>query len=188
MNQPELLTRLMQGDHSVFPELVEQSKDMVYNTALGILLNEQDAEDITQEVFITLFEKIGDFRGDSKLSTWLYKITIRKAFDVEKKKKRQKNGGLFKKIFLTKEEVEPAVFEHPGVLLDQKENAALLFGAIRKLPAQQRIAFTLQKLEGLSNPEIAAVMDISLSAAESLQKRAKENLRKFLSDYYEKYN
>ncbi len=183
MNQPELLTRLKQGDSSVFSDLVELGKDMVYNTALGIVQNEEDAEDITQEVFITLYEKVGDFREEAKLSTWLYRITVHKSLDHEKKKKRQKNGGMFQRIFALKEKDEPALFVHPGVVLDNKERAAFLFAAIKKLPEQQRIAFTLHKLEGLSNLEIAEVMKISSAAAASLQTRATTNLRKFLQVY-----
>jgi RNA polymerase sigma factor (sigma-70 family) len=86
---------------------------------------EQDAEDITQEVFVTLFEKFSSFREEAKLSTWLYRITINKALDFEKKKKRKKNGGLLKKMLLGEEDDLPD-FDHPGVQLDNKENAKLL--------------------------------------------------------------
>jgi RNA polymerase sigma-70 factor (ECF subfamily) len=186
LNQPELLDRWKQGDKSVFPELVEQGKDMVFNTALGIVQNEQDAEDITQEVFITLYEEIHNFRKESKLSTWLYRITIHKALDHERKKKRQKHGGLLKRIFSLQENDDPPNFNHPGVILDQKEQATILFRAISKLPDQQRAVFVLHKLEGLNNQEIAAILKCSLVAVESLQTRAKNNLRKTLKAYYEK--
>ena len=169
----------------MYPEVVELGKDMVYNTALGIVQNELDAEDITQDVFITLFEKISGFREESMLSTWLYKITIRKSLDHEKNKKREKNGGLLKRIFSITPEETPATFVHPGILLDNKERATILFSALKKIPQEQRIAFTLQKLEGLSNQEIAAVMDKSIYAIESLQARAKKSLREILKYYYE---
>lgn len=185
LDHPEIIDRLKSGDKIVFGEIVEQCQEMIYNTAVSIVQNEADAEDITQDVFVTLYERIGDFRQESKLSTWLYSITIRKALDLEKKKNRQKNGGLLQKIFSVKVTDEPVNFNHPGILLDNKERSLVLFRALKKLPDKQRVAFTLHKLEGLSNQQIAEIMTTSLSAIESLQKRAKNNLIKILKEYYE---
>ena len=187
MNQPDIIVRLKQGDKTVYTEVVEQWQHMIYNTTLSIVQNEEDAEDITQDVFVALYERIQDFREESTLSTWLYSITVRKALDLEKRKSRQKRGGFLQKIFAVKESEEPVNFNHPGILLDNKENATVLFKALKKLPDKQRIAFTLHKMEGLSYQQIAAIMDTSLYAIESLQVRAKNNLKKILSDYYEQH-
>ena len=184
LDQSEIIARLKAGDRSVYAEVVERWQHMIYNTALGIVHNEEDAEDVTQEVFVTLYEKIGDFREESKLSTWLYSITVRKALDLEKRKKSDKRGGFLKKIFSVSDRDEPVNFEHPGILLDKKEKASVLFEALKKLPEKQRIAFTLHKLEGLSYQEIAAVMNLSLNSIESLQLRAKNKLKKILEEYY----
>lgn len=159
---------------------------MVYNTALGIVQNMADAEDITQEVFIEVFRSLKSFRHQSTLSTWIYRITINRSLDHEKKKKRQKNGGFLKRIFDIKDE-EPASFDHPGVTLDNKENARVLFRAIGQLPEKQRLVFLLNKLEGLSFEEIATIMDVSVTAAESAAARAKANLKNTLQDYYDKH-
>ena len=83
------------------------------------------------------------------------------------------------------EHEEPANFDHPGIVLDNKEQAVVLFKAIKKLPEKQRVAFTLHKMEGLSYQQIAAIMDTSLFATESLLVRAKNNLKKILQDYYQ---
>ena len=187
MQQPEIIERLKRGDKTVYAEVVERWQHMIYNAAVSIVQHEEDAEDITQDVFITLYERIQDFREESTLSTWLYSITIRKALDLEKRKRRQKHGGLLKKIFTVKEADEPVNFDHPGILLDNKERSAVLFNALKKLPDKQRIAFTLHKMEGLSYQEIAAIMDTSLYAIESLQVRAKNNLKKILKEYYEQH-
>ena len=187
MDQPEIIARLKQGDKTVYAEVVERWQHMIYNTALSIVQNDEDAEDITQDVFVTLYERIQDFREESTLSTWLYSITIRKALDQEKKKKRQKHGGFLQKIFSVKEADEPANFNHPGILLDNKERAAALFMALKKLPEKQRVAFTLHKMEGLSYQQIADVMKTSLFAIESLQTRARNNLKKILKEYYEQH-
>jgi RNA polymerase sigma-70 factor (ECF subfamily) len=188
LNQPELIHRLKNGDLSVFSDIVTLSQNMVYNTALSIVQNETDAEDITQDVFIEVYEKAGQFRGDALLSTWIYRITINKALDLQRKKKRQKNGGFIQKIFSLKEEEEPINFDHPGVQLDNKEKAGILFKALKKLPENQQVAFTLHKIEGLPYQQMADVMEISLSAAEGLMVRAKAGLKKILEHYYSTFD
>jgi RNA polymerase sigma factor (sigma-70 family) len=161
-------------------------KDMVYNTAIGILQNEEDAEDVTQEVFIQVIESIKTFKSESKLSTWLYRITISKALDHLRKKKRKKRFAYIQSLFGANDEIiEQPDFHHPGVVLDNKERAALLFKTIARLPENQKIAFTLHKLEGLSYQEISEVMKTSISSVESLMHRAKNNLQKWLIDHYQ---
>ena len=161
---------------------------MVYNTVLGIVQNNTEAEDITQEVFIKVFENISSFKGESKFSTWLYRIATTKALDFLRSKKRKKRFGFMKSLFGNEHEAEPGLadFYHPGVQLDNKERSAVLFKAIGKLPDNQKAAFTLHKLEGLSYQEISEVMHTTVSAVESLMSRAKVNLRKELEEFYNK--
>jgi len=187
LNDPGLLDRLRKGEESAFKELVESCKDLVYNTALGIVQNEEDAEDVAQEVFIQAYQSMSSFKGESKLSTWLYRITITKSLDHERRKKRKKRFGLMRSLFTgDQEETALSDFQHPGVALDQKENAGVLFKAIAKLPEQQRIAFTLHKVEGLSYKELSEIMQTSVPSVESLMHRAKNNLKKLLADYYQR--
>jgi RNA polymerase sigma factor (sigma-70 family) len=188
LNQAGITAAIRNGDPSVFTDIVEQCQDMVYNAALSIVQNEEDAEDVTQEVFIDVYEGLKDFREEAQLSTWIYRITINKALDLEKRKKRQKHGGLLKRIFAVKEEDEPVSFHHPGAQLDNKENAALLFKALKKLPENQQVAFTLHKIEGLPYKEVAAIMETSLYAVESLIARAKTGLKKILEQHYQSSN
>ena len=186
MNQPELIVQLQQGDESAFTKLVDEWQDMVYNTAVSIVQNAADADDITQEVFIQVYKSISSFKGDSKFSTWLYRITLGKALDHEKKKKRQKRFGFVQSLFGggDDEQVHAVEFNHPGVQLEKKEKANELFNALKLIPDNQRIAFTLHKLEGQSYREIAEIMNTSLYAVESLIGRAKTNLKKELNKYY----
>lgn len=186
MNDPALLSRLKEGDNAAFQEIVENWKDMVFNTALAIVQNMEDAEDVAQEVFVQVYLSIGGFKGESKLSTWLYRITVTKSLDHEKKKKRKKRFGLVRSLFGLESDgtLELPDFNHPGVALDRKENASMLFRAINKLPSQQKIAFTLNKVEGLSYQEISEVMETTVSSVESLIHRAKNNLKRTLTNYY----
>lgn len=185
MNQPELLARIENRDPTVFKDIVTHWQAMVYNTALSIVHFAEDAEDVTQEVFIEVYEKLEGFRGASQLQTWIYRITINKALDLEKKKKRQKHGGLLRQIFNTTPAEEPVNFNHPGAVLDNKEKAAVLFKALGRLPEKQRVAFALHKIEGLPQQEIAAIMEISVAAVESLMTRARAALKNLLEDYYQ---
>ena len=88
MNEQALIERLKQGDQTAFKEIVETWQDMVYNTAVGILQSVEEAEDVSQEVFVQVYESIHTFKGESKFSTWLYRITLSKAMDLIRKKKR----------------------------------------------------------------------------------------------------
>lgn len=188
MNQSEALTdKLKQGDQSGFTAVVELYQDMVYNTAIGIVQNADDADDITQEVFVQVYLSIHSFKGESKLSTWIYRITISKALDHEKKKRRKKRFGFVQSLFGSQdnEQLYPVEFNHPGVQLENKERTRELFKALLKLPDKQRIAFTLHKIEGQSQQEIAEIMNTSLYAVESLMGRAKSNLKKILYNYYQ---
>ena len=187
MDEKFLIEKLKQGDESAFKKIVETWQDMVYNTAIGILQNAEDAEDVAQEVFVQVYESIKGFKAESKLSTWLYRITVSKSLDHLRKKKRKKRFAYIQSIFGANNEmvVDKPDFNHPGVTLDNKERATVLFEAIAQLPENQKIAFTLNKLEGLSYQEISEVMNTSISSVESLIHRAKNNLKKLLTKHYE---
>jgi RNA polymerase sigma factor (sigma-70 family) len=188
LQEVELIQHLQNGNEAAFQKLVALYGSRLYNTALGFLQNEADAEDAVQEVFIKAYQNIKNFKGEASLSTWLYRIAVTHSLDVLRKKKRAKRGGLWQR-FLGKEEegFDAADFHHPGVKAENKETAAVLFKAIRQLPENQQTAFVLQRMENLSQSEIAAVMKTTEGAVESLLQRAKTSLRKLLEDYYQKH-
>ncbi|MBS1621040.1 MAG: RNA polymerase sigma factor [Bacteroidetes bacterium] len=182
MDELELIQQLRESDQAAFKTLVETYQDLVYNTALGIVQNAQDAEDVAQDTFIKVFRSVQSFKGESKISTWLYRITVSTALDLLRSRKSKKRFGFLQRLFGEGNEPihEAPDFHHPGVALDQKENAARLFKAIDLLPENQKVAFSLNKLEELSYQEVSEVMNISVSAVESLMHRAKQNLKKIL--------
>ncbi len=139
----------------------------------------QDAEDVAQEVFIAVHEHIRSFRGDAKLSTWIYRIAITKSLDALRKRKRRSTQPLPEDNGYTHS------FHHPGTQLANKELAAMLFKAISRLPDNQKTAFILHKTEGQSYSDIAEIMNTSLPAVESLMFRAKQKLQKLLAQYYD---
>lgn len=182
MNELELIQGLRNGDEPAFKYLVDNYQDRVFNTAIGIVQNAEDAEDVAQEVFIQVYRSIHSFKGESKLSTWLYRIATTRSLDLLRSRKSKKRFGFIQRMFGEGNEplYEIPDFNHPGIALDKKENAAKLFKAIAQLPDNQKTAFTLHKLEDLSYQEISDVMQTSVAAVESLMHRAKQNLRKML--------
>lgn len=186
MNDAEFIRSLQNGDQSAFKQLVDTWQHMVYNTVLSIVQDMQEAEDVAQEVFIQVYQSIKQFRGDAKLSTWIYRVAITKALDAERKKRSKKRvADLRSWIGIGEKEEETVHFHHPGVDLENKERASMLFKAMQELPENQKIAFTLIKAEGLNYEETADIMGITIKAVEALMHRAKENLKKKLKHYYQ---
>lgn len=186
MTEPQLIAELKDKNEQAFSMLVQTYQNMVFSTVLGIVQQFEEAEDVAQEVFIQVYQSIDGFRGDAKLSTWLYRISITKALDFERSKKAKKRLSALKNIVGIGENTENNIpdFHHPGISLDKKEEASTLFKAIKKLPENQRVAFVLIKTEGLSYSVTAQILNTTEKGVEGLMHRAKENLRKILNDYY----
>lgn len=149
---------------------------------MGYLHNVEEAEEITQDVFLTIFTKADTFKGNSKVSTWIYRITINKALNQLEKRKRQPKAD--REI----QEYHLLDFQHPGVLLENKEHARYLFTAINSLIEAQKTVFILSYVEGLPRQEVANIMNTTLKSVESLLQRAKSNLKKKIIPLYPEGN
>lgn len=167
-----------------FYQLVKDQKARVFNTCLGLVKNFEDAEDLTQEVFIEVYEKLSGFRGESSLQTWIYRIAVNKSLQYIRSKNAKKRSGEI--VDLSETSLGSETFDHPGVKMENRELARVLFLMIDRLPENQRLAFTLHKVENLSHEEISEIMEKSRSSVESLIHRAKQSLREMLKTYYEK--
>jgi RNA polymerase sigma-70 factor (ECF subfamily) len=150
----------------------------VYNTALRYSQDTSDAEEITQDVFTSIYNNASKFKSESKVSTWIYRITVNTALNYQKKNKRATFYSL------SESEYEKPDFENPGTILEDEEKNQLLLLAVGKLPESQKTAFILSLIEELPRQEVADIMEITLKAVESLLQRAKANLRKELEKYY----
>jgi RNA polymerase sigma factor (sigma-70 family) len=152
---------------------------MVYNLALNYLQNHEDAEETTQDVFVSVHRSIDSFRHDANISTWIYRITINRCLDQIKARKRKKRISFITSLFGNNgTEFEVPHFDHPGVKLEQKQAIEKIFSYINELPENQKTALLLSKTEQRSQAEIAAIMGISIKATESLIQRAKTALAK----------
>lgn len=186
-DEEKLIQGLRDQSASALRDFVTLYQDRIYNTALSLVKDESDAEELTQDVLLTVWSSIASFRGDSTLSTWVYRIAVTRSLDLIRARTRKKKLGFIFSITGDKEEVHNKTVNwvHPGIIAENKEKAMYLFQAIDALPENQKVAFTLSKMELLSQKEIAQIMEINEGAVESLLQRAKQNLRKSLEDIYE---
>jgi len=177
-NESELIKAIANGNKQAFITLYKHFSPKVYNTALSYLKNIEEAEEITQDVFIKVNKSATTFKGTASLNTWIYRITVNTSLNYLKKKNR---FVLFKNTVNNSGTID---FEHPGVKLEQTENAAALYKAMDCLPNNQKTAFILSYIEHLPRKEVANIMENSLKAVESLLQRAKKNMRSELKKSY----
>ena len=181
MEEKNLIKNLKEGDENAFKFLVEKYKGFIFNTCLPIIQNTEEADDLTQEVLIQIYKSINGFKGYSSLSTWIYRITLSKCFEYLRFKKRKKRFSQIINLFREDgSTIDIPQFDHPGVQLEKKEDARLLFEAIDSLNEEQKTAYVLRNVQGLSYKKVSKVMEKSISSIESLIFRAKKNLKKYL--------
>jgi RNA polymerase sigma-70 factor (ECF subfamily) len=189
MSEKELINKLKNGNEKAFKTLVENHQSMVINTCYGLLQNHEDAEDIAQNVFIELFNSIGSFRGEAKLTTWLYRIAVNRSINHLRKKRQNKWLHFFESNSSstpTANNIKANITENPEYNIENEQRSLIIKEAIESLSNNQKVAFTLNKYEELSYKEIAEIMELSVSSVESLLFRAKKNLQKRLIKFYEK--
>lgn len=182
-----LVERVKEGDHAAFTELVRRYEGKVYQLALRLTGNEMDANDVIQDVFLSVFLKIHTFRGHAAFSSWLYRITANAAFARLNQRKRHAAVSL--------DDVLPVVEEssttnagtewsqEPDLALFNKETREALEKAIQALPDDFKTVVVLRDIQNLSNQEVADVLHLSIPAVKSRLHRARLLLRRQLGDY-----
>ncbi|MHB0754599.1 RNA polymerase sigma factor [Polaribacter sp. M15] len=188
MTDKEFIHQLQQGKQAAFSKLLDDYQQRVFSTCISFVPNKEDAEDIAQDVFLEVFKSIAKFKGNSKLSTWIYRIATNKCLEFIRKKNTKKRFAFMQAIMGTEIPIDKTSyfteFNHPGVVLENKEKSAIIFKAINTLPETQRVIFTLAKIDGKSYQEIVEITGKSLSSVESVLFRAKKTLKKKLADFY----
>jgi RNA polymerase sigma factor (sigma-70 family) len=166
-----------------FDEIYLEHYKMVFNLALQYVQNTEDAEEITQDVFVKIFDNLNSFKKQSSLKTWIYRMAINQSLDFIKAKNAQKRSFL-SSIFSINDsnfKFQPSNFNHPGIELEQKEACQKIFEAINQLSDNQKTALILLKIEDKSQAETAEIMNLKVKALESLFQRAKNNLEILLN-------
>jgi RNA polymerase sigma-70 factor (family 1) len=177
-NEQELIQAIINGDKHAFAALYKAYSDKVYNIAISYTKNAESAQDITQDVFVKIYKYAAKFNWDSALNTWIYRIVVNTCLNYIKKQNK------LSIVDDTPTENQSVDFNHPGVLIENKENAAILYQVLGKLPNSQKTAFILSYIEELPRQEVADIMETSLKAVESLLQRAKTNMRNELGNLY----
>ena len=167
----KLISKVAQGDKNALNEIYILYSRKVYNMILNRYNDRSLADDITQEVFITVYEKAINFRGDSQVSTWIFRIAINKCLD-ELKKKKKTNDYILKEPSQTIENEDDS---RPS------ENLTTILRAIDELKQNQKQAFTLVYLDKIHQQEAAEILNMNIKAFESLLYRARLSLQKTLS-------
>jgi RNA polymerase sigma-70 factor (ECF subfamily) len=190
MTQIELIKLVLDGNQEAFRSIVEQYKANVFRTCLGFVHSREDAEELTQDVFVNIYHNLDRFKGDSTFSTWIYRIAVNSSLNHLRKQKKFSFIQRFENIFGGEiHENNNAAIKYsdsPEKLMIDEERNNQLYKAIDSLPENQRIAFTLSKYEDMPQREIAGIMNLTEGAVEALLQRAKANLQKKLSGYIKK--
>jgi RNA polymerase sigma-70 factor (ECF subfamily) len=185
-NEQEMLAALRRRDPAAFSQLFETYSDKVYRLAVGLLENEIEAEEVVQDAFMRLFERLDQFEGRSKLGTWLYRVTYNLCQD--RLRKRRPVSHLAMDVDDDETIPVPTIFvdwsQVPERYLTEAEITAELDRAIATLPPKLKAVFMLREIEGLSTKECAEVLEISESAAKVRLHRARLLLREQLAAYF----
>ncbi|MBU1320177.1 MAG: sigma-70 family RNA polymerase sigma factor [candidate division Zixibacteria bacterium] len=185
LDERELVQRAATGDRSAFKAIVDCFGARVINLANRITRNKMDAEDIAQDVFVEVYRNVGNFRGDSSLSTWILRIAHNRSLNYLRDKRPSNTVSL---DTAKGQDDLPLLNGLPGKesdipdrALEIERNRSILYDAIAELPEKIAKPFTLHKLDGMAYDEIARFLGISLSAVESRIHRAKIRLQKDLA-------
>jgi RNA polymerase sigma-70 factor (ECF subfamily) len=184
-----LVARLKAGDERAFEEVLKRYELKVFNLTRGMLRHDDDAQDALQETFLSVFRNIGRFKGDSSLSTWIYRIAVNSALMKKRKGKREERNVTIDEYMPefddTGHRVAVVPDWHPTVdqMLLNKELGSMLRLWIAELPADYRTVFLLRDQEELGNDEVAAILGLSVAAVKSRLHRARLYLRERAKRY-----
>jgi RNA polymerase sigma-70 factor (ECF subfamily) len=182
-----LVARAKQGDTAAFEQLVRQYERQIFRVAHHITQNREDAEDITQDAFFKAYEKLDQFQGNSKFSTWLVRIAVNESLMRLRKRKTSKTVSMDEDV-QTEDGSIPRDFAewrpNPEQLYGQSELGGILRKTIQGLPPGFRTVFTLRDVENLSTEETAEALGLSVPAVKSRLLRARLQLRERLSRYF----
>jgi len=183
--EKEIIKKVLDGDGNAFEELVIANEKNVYNLALKMTKNEEDASDITQEAFIKAYRQLGAFRGDSKFSVWLYRMTYNLCIDFLRKNSKTRVISISSYQDDTGDAVDiefPDIRALPTEVVEQKELRELIAKSINELNDDHRQILIMRELEDMSYCDIADVLNISEGTVKSRIARARQNLVKILSE------
>jgi RNA polymerase sigma-70 factor, ECF subfamily len=190
MTDNEVIVMILRGNPDKYRVLVEKYQAMTFRTCMGFLHNKDDADDLTQEVFIQAYQSLKSFKGEAAFSTWIYRIAVNASLNRVRKNSRNPILNRIDTLFVVGKEREISIpaydTEDPESILISNEKNKWIQDALDSLPENQRTAIVLSKYDDMSQKEIAGIMQTTEGAVEALIQRAKANLRVKLSSSFKK--
>ncbi len=188
-----LVKEMKEGKLEAFDQIALLYQRKIYALAFNLTRNQMDAQDVAQEVLLSIFKKIHTFQGKSAFSSWVYRITLNASYMKLRTKKKDQ--------FVSLDDMLPS-FNNSGFqqekLLDWSDSTdSLLFSnetkeiiekAVAQLPEKEKVVFLLRDVEGLSTEKVGEVLELSIPAVKSRLHRARLFLRKKLSGYFEEFD
>jgi len=175
MYEAELIDSILKGNQQDFVLLIKKYQQGVFRTSMGLVHNSEDAEEITQDVFVKVYQSLSSFNGKAAFSTWLYRIAVNTSLNYLRKKKRKNFWtGLTELLQVASKD------KSIETIITERSDNAVIQQALDALPEKQRLAFVFSKYEELPQKQVADIMNISEGGVEQLLIRAKNNLKKIL--------
>jgi RNA polymerase sigma-70 factor, ECF subfamily len=187
LTDKELIKRFQEGDQLSFEELISRYSAKAFSLATRLTRNQEDAEEVLQDVFVTVFRKIDGFEGKSSFSSWLYRVTVNSAL-MKLRKRRQDQSIPMDEVLsqvANKASTRSTFFTEGEAGRTRAEISAALEEAIVSLPDEYRPVFVLRDIDGLSSKEVSEILDLSVPAVKSRLHRSRLMLRKKLAPFYQ---
>ena len=191
--EESLVRDLQNGNLEAYDKIAEIYQKKIYGLSFNLTRNQMDAQDVTQEVLLTLFRKINMFQGKSAFSSWVYRIAVNASYMKLRSKKKEPNVSIdelmpsFNGAGFQQEKIQDWS-ENTESLLFTKETRDVINNAVDLLPEKEKVVFLLRDVEGLSSEKTGEILDLTVSAVKSRLHRARLFLRKKLSSYFEEFS
>lgn len=178
-----LIAECRRGQSAAFGILVRRHQDRLYNTVFRLLGNSEDAQDVVQESFISAYQSLVSFKGDSLFFTWLYRIAMNAAISLKRKKKSAVSLDSGSKHDLVIDPFDQSVDNQPGDALEREEEQARLQAALDRLSTEHRTVIVLKDIDDLKYEEIAEILAVPVGTIRSRLHRARLELREILEEH-----
>ena len=191
--EESLVRDLQNGNLEAYDKIAEIYQKKIYGLSFNLTRNQMDAQDVTQEVLLTLFRKINMFQGKSAFSSWVYRIAVNASYMRLRSKKKEPNVSIdelmpsFNSAGFQQEKIQDWS-ENTESLIFTKETRDVIDKAVNLLPEKEKVVFLLRDVEGLSSEKAGEILDLTVPAVKSRLHRARLFLRKKLSNYFEEFS
>jgi RNA polymerase sigma-70 factor (ECF subfamily) len=184
IDDQKLIEAIQNGDTKAYSQLVNRYKDLVYTLAIRMMRNREEAEEVAQDTFIKVFKSLDKFKGDSKFSTWIYKVTYNTCLDRIKKNKKHLNDAAIDEFTFNKLDTIDNALDN----MINEEKRVLIKNCINKLPEDSSALLTLFYFEDLSLVEISKIINIEANTVKVKLFRARKKLAVILEQYLQPQN